>query len=106
MAADHSEIGETVATLHEEVPRTVQVSLTMSKDTRDLLAEIRDQLNESAETPVLETNDVIRLALVGATRYDDLDVSSSNDDRLAPLLETLATAVRADPNLSTELKKK
>ncbi|MFB6109541.1 MAG: hypothetical protein ABEJ60_01530 [Halodesulfurarchaeum sp.] len=50
MDSDGSEIEPLVESIHEEVPITFKVSLTMSKHTRDLLAEIRDAINEETLT--------------------------------------------------------
>ena len=42
--------------LHEETPHAVRVSVTLSNDTRELLSEIRDDLNDRAGEPILNTD--------------------------------------------------
>lgn len=104
MESTEDDLAPVAESFHDEVPITFKVSLTMSKHTRDLLATVRDKLNDRAGQAVLDTNDVIRLALVGATRYQDPDGVSDaeSDERLAPLFEELARTVRADENLRAD----
>jgi hypothetical protein len=103
MESPEEDLAAVAESFHEEVPTTFKVSLTMSKHTRDLLATVREEANDRAGQAVLDTNDVIRLALVGATRYQDPEgVSDAESERLAPLFEELARTVRADENLRAD----
>jgi hypothetical protein len=104
MSRENVSLGDAAESFHADVPITFKSWLTMSTYTRDLLAEIRDAINEAAGEPVFETNDVIRLALVGARRYEALLADPTVDvdpdaEPTKPLLEALATAVDADESI-------
>jgi hypothetical protein len=55
--------------LHDETPHGFRTSTTLSIDTRDRLGEIRDELNGRLDERMLDTDDVVRLALRGAAAY-------------------------------------
>jgi len=55
------------------------------------LSAIRDDLNDRAGEPILNTNDVGRLALRAATRYHDTDPSTGDESR--PEIRTLTAAI-------------
>jgi len=73
-----NDVARQVRQFHEETPYAVSVSVTLSTHTRGVLSEIRDELNDRAGEPILNTNDVVRLALEGAARYHDR--TSASDD--------------------------
>jgi hypothetical protein len=66
-----TDVARQATRLHEETPHAVRVSVTLSNDTRELLSEIRDDLNDRAGESILNTNDVVRLALRGAASYHE-----------------------------------
>lgn len=67
--------------LHDETPHAVRVSVTLSNDTRELLSEIRDDLNDRAGESILNTNDIVRLALRAGARYHETDPSNEDTSR-------------------------
>lgn len=77
--------------LHDETPNAVRVSVTLSNDTRELLSRIRDDLNDDAGEPILNTNDVVRLALRAAARYHE--TAPSEDETPRPDIRALTAAV-------------
>lgn len=79
--------------LHDETPHAVRVSVTLSNDTRELLSEIRDDLNASADEPILNTNDVVRLALRAATRYHETDPSDGDASDIRALTAAIHEAM-------------
>jgi hypothetical protein len=83
MPDPRTDVLDAVATLHEDIPRRTQVSLTMSIDTRDDVGAIRDELNDIIGSRDVTTNDVMRLALTAATRYHSL--ATSGDVELEPI---------------------
>lgn len=105
MDGDESDIVRQARAFHDEVPHELQISLSMSKHTRDLLREIRDKLNDRAGEPVLDTNDVVQLSLVGAARYyevtedDGREPSDGDRESVRPLMATLRDAVEADEDI-------
>jgi hypothetical protein len=96
------EIADAVARFHEDVPHQFQVSLTMSIDTRDDVRAVRDGLNEAVEGRPLTTNDVMRLAMLGAARYHELatgertELDDLDREQLVPLTGALRRAVATD----------
>lgn len=100
-----ADLARYAASVHDEVPHEVQVSLSMSMHTRNLLQEIRDELNDQAGEPVLTTNDIVQLSLIGAARYyelrEDADRNPGEEDQdpVRPLLATLRDAVDADDEI-------
>ncbi|WP_338741733.1 hypothetical protein [Haloplanus salilacus] len=77
--------------LHDETPHAVRVSVTLSNDTRELLSEIRDDLNDRAGEPILNTNDVVRLALRAGARYHETEADPSDAD--APDIRALTAVI-------------
>lgn len=100
-----SDIARHARAFHDEVPHELQVSLSMSMHTRDLLREIRDELNDRAGEPVLNTNDVVQLSLVGAARYYELtedgghELDEGDRESVRRLMATLRDAVETDENV-------
>jgi hypothetical protein len=89
---DHDDAVARQATrLHDDTPHAVRVSVTLSNDTRELLSEIRDDLNDRAGESVLNTNDVVRLALRAGARYHETDPSA--DDGSRPEIRALTAAL-------------
>lgn len=79
---------------HEDVSHQFQVSLTMSMETRERLRAIQDELNDCIGERTITTNDVMRIALLGAARYHALatgdlgdlgDLEAVDEERLIPL---------------------
>jgi hypothetical protein len=85
---DDTDIARQVRQLHKETPHAVSVSVTLSTHTRRVLSEIRDDLNGRAGEPILNTNDVVRLALEGAARYHERAPDPADED-----VHALAAAV-------------
>ncbi|WP_265108731.1 hypothetical protein [Halosolutus halophilus] len=85
------EIAAAATRFHEDVPHQFQVSLTMSIQTRDRLRAIQDELNDSVGERVFTTNDVMRIALLGADRYHALatgeiqELEPVDEEQLLPL---------------------
>lgn len=102
MTGGQSDVGAAANRFHEDVPHRFQVSLTMSMDTRDVLGEIRDELNDEAGARTLTTDDVMRLALVGAARYhalatgDVTETDAVDDEQLVPLTAAIRRALDDD----------
>ncbi|WP_251344164.1 hypothetical protein [Haloplanus halophilus] len=85
---DRDDAARTVRQFHEETPHAVSVSVTLSTHTREVLSAVRDDLNDRAGEPILDTNDVVRLALEGAARYHDRAPDDGSD------VHALTAAVR------------
>ena len=91
MTAD--ELATAADRFHEDVPHEFQVSLTMSMETRERLRAIRKRLNDDVGERVFTTNDVMRIALLGAARYNELaaeedrELDSVDEEQLLPLTE-------------------
>jgi hypothetical protein len=111
MDSSDADVAQHARAFHDEIPHEFQVSLSMSVHTRELLRTIRDDLNDQAGEPVLNTNDVVQLALLGAARYYDTTADAGRDpadddgtDSLptpeGPLLPSLYEAVVADDDVS------
>lgn len=89
---DHDDAVARQATrLHDETPHAVRVSVTLSNDTRELLSRVRDDLNDRAGESILNTNDVVQLALRAGARYHETD--RSEDDASRPDIRALTAAV-------------
>ncbi|SEH49818.1 hypothetical protein SAMN05192561_103129 [Halopenitus malekzadehii] len=69
--------------LHEETTHAFRTSVSMSLDTRNTLSAIRDDLNDRIGHTVVDTDDVVRLALQAAARQHELTdgVDRTEDDR-------------------------
>ncbi|GAB6862332.1 hypothetical protein ACFR97_07390 [Haloplanus litoreus] len=85
---ENDDVARQARQFHEETPHAVSVSVTLSTHTRGVLSEIRDELNDRAGEPILNTNDVVRLALEGASRYHERAPASDDD------VHALTAAVR------------
>ncbi|WP_222914503.1 hypothetical protein [Natrinema sp. SYSU A 869] len=85
------EIATAAERFHEDVSHQFQVSLTMSMETRERLRAIQDELNDCLEEQTVNTNDVMRIALLSAARYHALatgdlgDLEAIDEERLVPL---------------------
>jgi hypothetical protein len=81
--------------LHEETTHAFRTSVSMSLDTRDTLGAIRDDLNDRIGRAVVDTDDVVRLALRGAARQHEL--ADEEDPReIAELTAAIHDAVDVD----------
>ncbi|MFC4542978.1 hypothetical protein ACFO5R_13705 [Halosolutus amylolyticus] len=96
------DIASAASRFHEDVPHQFQVSLTMSIQTRDRLRAIQDALNDSVGERVFTTNDVMRIALLGASRYHALatgerqELESLDEDQLLPLTAPVREALEGE----------
>jgi len=85
------EIATAAERFHEDVSHQFQVSLTMSMETRERLRAIQDELNDCIGERTVNTNDVMRIALLGAARYHALatgdleNLEAIDEERLVPL---------------------
>ncbi len=85
------EIATAAERFHEDVSHQFQVSLTMSMETRERLRAIQDELNDCIGERTVNTNDVMRIALLGAARYHALatgdleDLEAVDEEQLVPL---------------------
>ncbi|TYL36910.1 hypothetical protein CV102_19305 [Natronococcus pandeyae] len=99
---DDDEIASAATRFHEDVPHQFQVSLTMSMQTRERLRAIRDELNDSVGERLFTTNDVMRLALLGADRYHALasgevqDLERVDEEQLLPLTAPIREVLEAE----------
>lgn len=105
MDSSEAAVARRARAFHDDVPHDFQVSLSMSVHTRELLRTVRDDLNERAGEPILTTNDVVQLALVGAARYHELAADADGDAGDpplpdGPLLAALHDAVAADDDVT------
>lgn len=100
MDGGEADVGRAAASFHDDVPHSFQVSIAMSNHTRDLLAEIRDEVNDRAGEAVLNTNDVVQLALLGSAAYHETATgqpdSAAVDEQLRPLFRVLHDVVEND----------
>ncbi|MDG5821219.1 hypothetical protein [Natronococcus sp. A-GB7] len=99
---DDEEIAAAATRFHEDVPHRFQVSLTMSVQTRDRLRDIRDDLNERVGEQLFTTDDVVRIALLGADRYhalaasEDRELEPVDSEQLLPLTASVHESVDAE----------
>lgn len=99
MTERQSDVSDAIARFHEDIPHRFQVSLTMSIDTRDDVSDVRDELNDIAGRRAVTTNDVMRLALIAASRYHSLatdegaDLEAIDRDQLVPLTGVLSGVI-------------
>jgi len=79
MGEHDTDVARQATRLHDETPHAVRVSVTLSDDTREVLSEIRDELNDRIGESVLNTNDVVQLALRGTARYHELSLDTETE---------------------------
>ncbi|GEM_PF-5082531 len=94
---DDDEIASAATRFHEDVPHQFQVSLTMSVQTRDRLRAIQDALNDRVGERLFTTDDVMRIALFGASQYHVLATEATADleDVDEAHLQALTAVVRS-----------
>lgn len=90
---DPDAVSRQATRLHDEVPHAVRVSVTLSNDTRELLSEIRDDLNDRADEPILNTNDIVRLALRAGAQYHEADPSDVDPSDIRALTAAIHEAM-------------
>lgn len=99
MTEPREDVLHAIESLHRDIPRRTQVSLTMSMDTRDDVGAVRDELNDVVGNRAVTTDDVMRLALVAAARYHtlatggDVDLKPIDRDELVPLTGILSRVI-------------
>ncbi|ELY63412.1 hypothetical protein [Natronococcus jeotgali] len=84
---DDDDIASAATRFHEDVPHQFQVSLTMSMETRERLRATQEELNDRVGERLFTTNDVMRIALVGASQYHAL--ATGETDELTDELESV-----------------
>lgn len=99
MGDQQSDLQETIAAVHEDIPHRFQVSLTMSMDVRDDIRAIRDELKDAAGEQDVTTNDVMRLTLLAASQYhaeasgEPIDTGPLSEDQLRSLSSLIDRAL-------------
>jgi len=102
MADQQSDLQQTIAAVHEDIPHRFQVSLTMSIDVRDDIRAIRDELKDAADDQEVTTNDVMRLTLLAASQYhaqasgEPVDAGPFSEDQLRSLSSLIDRARNTD----------
>lgn len=73
------DIASAATRFHEDVPHQFQVSLTMSMETRERLRATQEELNDRVGERLFTTNDVMRIALLGASQYHALATGETDE---------------------------
>ncbi len=111
MGDQQSDLRETIAAVHEDVPHRFQVSLTMSMDVRDDIRAIRDELKDAGGEQDVTTNDVMRLTLLAASQYhaeasgEPIDTGPLSEDQLQSLSSLIDRALNSGDAESEEQHK-